>query len=171
MVGRDQQIFETVLDLVDFWIPQKAYGHERKFQSELQEYLDRELNEPHDGFFERTENERDLPVSTERGKSRADVVVDDLVGIELKRELSNRQRRNLEGQIRDYLDEYPYVIVCACGIEDKDGWRRLKNDFEGGGFGMNSGEVVFAHKRKENYGKDPSEFWEDNGGLFGGGLF
>lgn len=117
--------------------------------------------------------QRDLPVSTERGKARADVVVDDLVGIELKRDLTNSQRKKLDGQIKDYLREYPYVIVCACGIQDTDGWRRLKNEYEGtAGFGMDQQEVVFIHKRKENYGNDPSELGRNyDGFLGGGGLF
>lgn len=174
MMGGDQQTFELVIDLVESWIPQEAYGHEREFQKELQEYLDVQLNESQSGGgipgLGGTNQQRDLPVSTERGKARADVVVDDTVGIELKRDLTNSQRKKLDGQIKDYLREYPYVIVCACGIQDTDGWRRLKNEYEGtSGLGMNQQEVVFIHKRKENYGKDPSEFRRDDEGLLGGG--
>lgn len=176
-MGGDQQTFHEVVDLVDAWIPEKAYGYERKFQSELQDYLDYELNETRGsrgmGLLDGMGQQRELPVSTERGKAKADVVVDDLVGIELKRDLTNSQRKKLDGQIRDYLREYPYVIVCACGIQDIDGWRRLKNEYEGSsGFGMNAQEVVFIHKRKENFGKDPSKLGGKNGGFFSGdGLF
>ncbi|MDF9744436.1 hypothetical protein [Natrinema salsiterrestre] len=168
MMGGDQQTFDLVIDLVEAWIPEKAYGHERDFQSELQDYLDYELNERQGGGG--MGQQRELPVSTERGKAKADVVVDDLVGIELKRDLTNSQRNKLDGQINEYLKEYPYVIVCTCGIQDLDGWRRLKNEYEGSsGFGMNQQEVVFIHKRTENFGKDPSEFRENNDGIFGGG--
>lgn len=122
------------------------------------------------GVFDGMGQQRDLPVSTERGKSQADVVVDDTVGIELKRDLSNSQRKKLDGQIKDYLREYPYVVVCTCGIQDKDGWRRLKNEYAGrSGFGTNQQEVVFIHKQKENYGKDPSELNGSGDGPFGGG--
>lgn len=174
MMGGDQQTFNEVIDLVDAWIPEKAYGHERKFQSELQDYLDYELNEARGsggmGLLDGMGQQRELPVSTERGKARADVVVDDVVGIELKRDLTNSQRKKLDGQIKDYLREYPYVIVCACGIQDIDGWRRLKNEYESSsGFGMNSQEVVFIHKRKENFGKDPSELGRNSDSFFGGG--
>lgn len=172
-MGGDQQVYDLVIDLVDAWIPKEEYGHERKFQSELQDHLDYQLNERQQGGGGMGSfgggQQRDLPVSTEQGKSRADVVVDDLVGIELKRDLTNSQRKKLDGQIKDYLREYPYVIVCACGIQDKDGWRRLKNDYEGqSGFGMNQQEVVFIHKRKENYGKDSSERSGSGSGLFDG---
>lgn len=173
-MGGDQQTFDHVIDLVRAWIPEKEYGHERKFQSELQDYLDHQLNErQQSGGIGAVGGgqQRDLPISTERGKSRADVVVDDVVGIELKRDLTNSQRKKLEGQIKDYLREYPYVIVCACGIQDTDGWRRLKNDYEGqSGLGMNQQEVVFIHKRKENYGKEPSELSSGGNGFFDGVL-
>lgn len=174
MMGGDQQTFEDVLNLVETWVPKEAYGHEREFQSELQEYLDTQLNEQQGGGgvpgLGGMGQERELPVSTERGKSRGDVVVDDVVGIELKRDLTNSQRKKLDGQIKDYLREYSYVIVCACGIQDLDGWRRLKNEYEGSsGFGMNQQEVVFVHKQEKNYGKDPSDVGENGDGFLGGG--
>ncbi|MDS0280353.1 hypothetical protein NDI85_21440 [Halomicroarcula sp. S1AR25-4] len=172
MMGGDQQTFNDVLDLVEAWIPEEAYGHEREFQSELQDYLDYQLNEAqNDGMgIGGMGEQRELPVSTERGKARADVVVDDVVGIELKRDLTNSQRKKLDGQIKDYLREYSYVIVCACGIQDVDGWRRLKNEYEGAtGFGMDQQEVVFIHKQKEHFGKDPSELGGNDDGLLGGG--
>jgi len=170
MMGGDHQIFDQVVDLVDAWIPQQAYGHERKFQSELQDYLDQELNEQQGGgmgLLDGVGQQRDLPVSTERGKSRADVVVDDVVGIELKRDLANSQRKKLDGQIKDYLREYSYVIVCSCGIQDTDGWRRLKNEYGGpSGLGMGQQEVVFIHKQKKNFGKNPSELNGNESGFF-----
>ncbi|WP_312908560.1 hypothetical protein [Natronosalvus caseinilyticus] len=174
MMGGDQQTFDRVIELVEAWIPRKAYGHERKFQSELQDYLDQQLNKTQKrggmGLLGGMGQQRDLPVSTERGKARADVVVDDLVGIELKRDLTNSQRNKLEGQIKNYLREYPFVIVCACGIQDLDGWRQLKNQYRGpSGFGMNQQDVVFIHKRKEDFGKEPSERSGNSDGFFGGG--
>lgn len=98
-------------------------------------------------------SQRDIPVSKEHGKSKADIAVDDAVGIEMKRELSNSQNKKLRGQIEDYLDNYNYVIVLACGIKDKDGWRKLKNKYQGQK-GFDGGQVEFIWKKKENYGKD-----------------
>lgn len=169
MMGGDSQTFDLVIDLVDAWIPEKKYGHERKFQSDLQTYLDSQLNGSEGGRgiggLGGMGEQRDLPVSTERGKSTADVVVDDVVGIELKRDLSNSQTKKLRGQIETYLQEYPFVLVCACGITDMDGWRRLKNDLEGSsGLGMNQQEVVFSHKQKEHFGTDPGSRSDSGGG-------
>jgi len=158
-------------------VPREAYGHERKFQNELQDFLDEQLNETggNDPLAANIGGDGEHVVATERGKSHADVAVDDTVGVELKRDLTNSQTKKLRGQIEDYLDNYPFVIVCACGIDDMDGWRELKNKYQGQqgmGVGLDDGgEVAFVHKRKENYGKDPAETNRNDGGLFGGGLF
>lgn len=170
MMGGEQTA-RHVLDLVEAWSPEKAYGHESKFQNDLKAFLDEQLNEQGGGtgLLGGLGGGQEHVVSRERGKARADVVVDDLVGIELKRDLTNSQTKKLRGQIEEYCDEYPFVIVCACGIEDMDGWRSLKNKYEGtvGGLGMDASEVRFVHKRKENYGKD-HDF--GGGGLLDGWL-
>lgn len=172
MIGGGQQLYETVLDSVEYWVPKKAYGHERKFQSELQEFLDEDLNSGKNEMAVGVgTNGGTHVVSTEHGKSKGDVVVDDIVGIELKRDLSNNQTKKLRGQIESYLDNYDYVIACACGISDMDGWRELKKKYEGNqGLLGGSSQVSFVHKRKENFGKDPSEV-NGNDGFLGGGLF
>lgn len=164
----DKQTFQEVIKLVDYWVPTQAYGHENKFRDELKDYLDRQLNEGRGGGL--MGNQRELPVASEHGQAKGDVAVDDRVGIELKRDFSNDQKRKLEGQINGYLDNYPFVIVCACGIDDMDGWRELKNKYEGmQGMGMEQQEVVFVHKRKENFGKDPEQLRRNSGGgLFDG---
>lgn len=168
MIGGGQQLYQDVLRAVDAWIPSKAYGHESKFQNELQEFLDAELNAGGGGGFgldlggggERV-------VERESGRARADIVVNQTVGIEMKRELSNSQTKKLRGQIEEYLDEYPFVIVCACGIQDMDGWRRLKNTYSrgGGGLGLNGGTVDFVHKDPDYYGQEPGSPGGQGGGF------
>lgn len=156
MFGGEQDTFRTVVQLVEEWRPSEAHGHEREFQSELQKYLEDRLNNERGGGIGGLVGEgKNFIVSTERGTSRGDVVVDDVVGIELKREFSNSQKKKLRGQLEAYADHYPYVIACACGIQDMDGWRELENKFTNrlGSLGLEqSTEFVFIHKRKENYG-------------------
>lgn len=167
-------IGHTVWTLVQEWTPSQVHDHERGYQSELQEYLDQQLNNSGDGFgagFGGGESESHY-VSTERGTSYGDVVVDDAVGIELKRNFSNSQKRKLRGQLEDYTEEYDFVIACACGIEDVDGWREVENKFEQGrgGFGDVT-EHRFIIKRRENFGQSSEDKGE--GGLFDGdgGIF
>lgn len=147
-----------VVQAIERWIPSQDYDHERKFQSELQDYLDEELNSQ-GGLLD---GGGGVPVSTERGKSNADIAVDDTVGIEMKRDLSNKQTDRLKGQIDKQREEYESLIVVACGIDDMDGWRRVQNKVQQG-MAMQA-PVHFIHKPRDQFGADP----DDRGS--GGGL-
>lgn len=97
----------------------------------------------------------EIVVEREHGNVNGDVVVNGEIGVEMKRDFSNSQGKKLRGQIEEYQKEYSHVIALACGIDDMDGWRRLKNDYENqAGMGMNPDDapVRFIHKRKSNYG-------------------
>jgi hypothetical protein len=156
-----------VWDLVQRWNPSEVYGHEREYQSELQDYLDEALNESGGGFGVGMGGGQSHAVSTERGTAYGDVVVDDTVGIELKRNFSNDQKRKLRGQLEDYGDNYEFVIACACGVEDPDGWREVENKFSRGRGGvMERIEYRFIIKKRENFGNGTSS---GDDGLFGGG--
>ena len=87
-MGIGNPLAGNVLDLVDQWIPSEEYGHEKEYQSELQDYLDEALNQQSGGLGlgMDTGGGGGHVVSTERGTSYGDVVVDDKVGIELKRD-------------------------------------------------------------------------------------
>ena len=164
MLGGDQ-LGRRVLNLVDQWVPSKEYDHENKYQSELQDYLDDALNDTGglggglglgggSGHY----------VSTERGTSYGDVVVDDVVGIELKRNFTNSQKKKLRGQLDDYSDNYEFVIACACGVEDMDGWRELESEFQNRQQGlMDTTQFAFVIKHRENMGNR-----RDKGGNIGG---
>jgi hypothetical protein len=166
MFGRDEQTFRTVVDLLDAWRPSKDYRSESKFQNELAGFLDEQLNEQGQdaiGGLIGGAGENYV-VSRERGKSNGDVVVDDTVGIELKRNFSNSQKHRLRGQLDSYADHYPYVIALACGIEDPDGWRDLENKKtqQRMGIGMNQTEFRFIIKKRRNFG-EPHDFGRDGG--------
>ena len=149
------------------WIPEKSYRKEKKFQIDLQEYLDEQFNEDGGlGMDVGVGGGGDVPVRREYGKVNADIAVGDEVGIELKRDFTNSNKHRLSGQITDYQNEFPCVIVVACGISDMGGWRELKQEYSGGGLGIDQSEVHFIHKEKGNFGKDPS----DDGGLLGDDL-
>lgn len=158
---------QEVIGYVEEWIPERRYRTETKFQNDLQSYLDYRLNE---AGGQGLGGRQQIPVKREYGQVNADVAVGNDIGIELKRDFTNSKKHRLSGQITDYRKEFPCVIVAACGISDMDGWRELENEYGGmGGLGMNQSQVHFIHKRKEYFGKDPSEIRRDNDGLFGGG--
>lgn len=177
MFGGGQQTFQQILDLLDQWRPEKAYRSERKYQQDLQEYLDEKLNESGGfgsgmGGFGGGMGGSEKVVRTEYGHVNADVAVDDDVGIELKYNLTNSQVKKLRGQIESYRDEFPYVIACACGVKDMDGWRELKNAYQGGtgGLGMDQSQVAFVLKQKDEAQsrQDGQQNTESNSGLFDG---
>lgn len=163
------RIGPQVWDLVQQWNPSQVQDHERKYQSELQEHLDTELNNNSGpmGIGGMGGNQSHA-VSTERGTAYGDVVVDDVVGIELKRNFDNSQKRKLRGQLEDYADNYDFVIACTCGIEDTDGWREVENKFsQGRGGFIDMTEFRFIIKRREDFGKDNTN--NRGGSPFGGG--
>lgn len=170
MFGGGNQTYQTVVQLVEAWRPSQDYGHESKFQTELSDYLDEQLNQQGGGgmgdLLGGGGGGNNHVVSRERGTSRGDVVVDDVVGIEMKRHFSNSQKKKLRGQLEDYADNYPFVIALACGIDDMDGWRALENKFSGRGMGLEQTEFAFIIKRRENFG-EPHAFGGGGGGPLG----
>lgn len=167
-------ICDEVVTYTEEWVPDN-HDDEYGFQGELQNYLDAQLNESnssdlHVGLGGGTGEQ--YPVRREYGKSQADVAVGDEVGIEMKYNLSNGRINELRGQIEKYKKEFSCVIVVICGLKDTDGWRELQNEYGGVdtlGMQMNESEVHFVHKKKEHFGKDPSDVHDESGGFMGGG--
>lgn len=111
--------------------------------------------------------DQDVVVEREHGNVNGDVVVNGDIGVEMKRNLDNSQTNTLRGQIENYQQEYTHVIAVACGIDDMDGWRKLKNDYEsqmGVDMNPNNAPVKFIHKSKSNYGTgDSADNYERSG--------
>jgi len=144
------ELYDRVIREIQNWVPSQEYDHESKFQNELLDVLDERLNDGEIGPFGQN---RDIPIYRERGRSNADLSVADVVGIEMKRNLTNGQAKKLRGQIEAYLDNYNFVVIVACGIRDTSSWRELKNRYERQG-GARNGHVKFIWKKRENYGSD-----------------
>jgi len=142
---------DQVYRLVEAWIPQRAYRTEGKFRDDLMQFLDTELNDNGGGLI--APQRQTFAVRKERGRARADITVDDEVGIELKRDVTNSGLRRLRDQIHDYRDDYPYVVICACGLKQTGKWNELKQEYEGSqgmglGFGPSS-TIRFVEKVKD----------------------
>ena len=152
---------DRVYRLVERWTPEKSYQHEKRFQKDLYEYLHAEFN--HGGGFI---GGHQHTIEREHGRSYADIAVNGEVGIELKRDLSNSQTKKLRGQIETHRQEYPHVIVCACGVDDRDGWQRVVDEYGGPQMGFGQGTVKFVHKRKAEYDARVNDDRES--GAFGG---
>ncbi len=139
-------------EAVESWVPGDTYEHERGFQQDLQHHLDETLNRG--GMLGSSGTH---VVEREHGRVNADLAVDDTVGIELKRNFTNSQAKKLRGQIEEYRNEYDGVIVCACGIDDMSGWRRLQRDYTDREMGMEmKAPVRFVHKPTAEMGRRDS---------------
>lgn len=158
-----------VLRIVEDWVPKKAYRKEVRFRDDLMEYLDASLHSG-GGFFS---NSRAYSIRKERGRSRADIAVDDEVGIELKRAITNNKLRRLRDQLHDYMEEYPFTIICACGVKETGKWNELRQEYEGqrGGFGLGQSTTVrFVTKEKDGRTFSGQSSTDTGGGFLGGGF-
>jgi hypothetical protein len=157
-MNQKQELFKFVINEIQNWVPSQNFDHESKFQNELSDFLDEKLNE-NDASPEG--HDRDIPVYRERGIINADICVNDIIGIEMKRNLSNNQAKKLRGQIESYLDHYNFVIIVACGILDTSHWRELKNIYKAkSDRGINF--VEFIWKKRANYETDSDEDEQQN---------
>ena len=104
------RLYSDVIREIQNWVPSQDYDHESKFQNELKDVLDERLN---DAGADSLERNREIPVYRERGRLMADLAVHELVGVEMKRDLTNSQAKKLRGQIEAYLDNYKFVIIVA----------------------------------------------------------
>lgn len=132
-------------------MPSKTYENERGFQQELQEFIDTELNRQK--FFGESS---EFIVDTEHGRGYADIVVNNRIDIKLRRELTNSHTKKLRGQIEKHSKVYDHVIVCACGVADMNGWRRVKDVKStreiADGYAEKTPET-FIHKGRSKFGK------------------
>lgn len=158
--------FDEIVNLVESWVPEKDYSHEKRFQRDLHNYLEEQLEAKGSGFINLgMQNRQEDYVEAEDNKSLCDLAVNDNIGIELKRDFSRSSFDRAVGQIERHKENYDYVIVCTCGVDDLSSWNKLKNKFSNKGMNIRLQQgtpVVFVRKKKENYGKDSSS---NQGGL------
>jgi hypothetical protein len=145
--------YRRVIDEIEAWVPSQDYGHESKFQNELKDFLDERLNDSDTGAMGRN---REIPIYREHGHVNADLAVDGVIGVEMKRNLDNSQAKKLRGQIESYLEHYNFVIIVACGIQDTSHWRDLKNKYESQRR-SSDGYVKFIWKKRDKFGTDPND--------------
>ncbi|MEF8774177.1 MAG: hypothetical protein V5A37_05620 [Halobacteriales archaeon] len=158
MTGGDQQLHETVRELVEYWIPGEGLD-EAAVTGALQRYLDRRLAEVNGDApmgMNRGGSHAHV-VSREYGDRYADLVVDDAVGVVVRCGLTAGRATRLRHRLRDHVEAYPSVVVCVCGIEAADGWRRLRDAFDDEqGVGLwlpDGGRIAFVPKRRPRTGR------------------
>lgn len=137
-----------IVGLVDRWRPEKWYRSEKKFENDLADYL-------------RQNTGQQTTVRTQ-GRSNIDILVNDQIGVELKRKLTPSKVDRLMGQLGRY--EFSTVIVPVCGASE-NAWEDLVQRTQqetGMGFGQQQ-EIIPIRKEKN----DPTNGGSGNQGLFG----
>lgn len=117
--GRSMSLFGKVVSTIGGgWKPRGCESH-KDFKDNLQSYLE------HKGF--------NVDIEYGVGHSNIDVLVNEKVGIELKRNLNNSNQKTLRGQIDDFAgSKIPTFIALICGVEDESAWRDLKKRYHRG---------------------------------------
>ena len=166
-----ESLCDTVLGIVERWIPKKKYSKEIEYRDELAEFIRNELKRrQQDILFGTPKKHR---VKKEAGRSHADIEIDRNIGIELKRNLKGKTEMNrLSGQIIDYEEDYSCIIVVLCGEVSEETVEELEYQFRqrygGVGFGLGTqgprvtvvrkDEDSIKRKKKKTSSKPQSPF-------------
>jgi hypothetical protein len=89
---------DTITDVVRGWVPRQNRHYEEAYKAELSEYLRSQ------GYTKTREEE---------GTSRADILVDEVLPIELKLNPPKSELDRMSGQLLDMVAEYGNVIACV----------------------------------------------------------
>ncbi len=79
------ELFENLYKLIESWEPKEKYRSEKRYISDLREYLYQSLNDYSDGF-----SKKKINVKVQKEKESCDLLIDNLVGIELKKTMGGK---------------------------------------------------------------------------------
>jgi len=100
-----ESLCDTVLGIVERWIPKKKYSKEIEYRDDLAGFIRNELKRRQQDILFGIPEEHS--VQKEAGRAHADIEIDRKIGIELKRNLKGKTEMNrLSGQIIDYEGDY-----------------------------------------------------------------
>ena len=163
-----ESLCDTVLGIVERWIPKKKYSKEIEYRDELMKFIRSELKRGQRGILFGIPEEHS--VQKEAGRAHADIEIDRKIGIELKRNLKGKTEMNrLSGQIIDYEEDYSCIIVVLCGemteetVDELE--YRVRQRYGGVGFGLGTqgprveivrkDEAWIKRKKKKTSSKKP----------------
>jgi hypothetical protein len=114
---------EKVLSLIENWRPKK-FQKEQKYKDDLSAYLNHELNR-----WEVPVPEANIPVNRVVGKGLCDIVINQKIGIELRKDLAtNKQVSTLCGELNNYKRAYEEVIIVLLGNSNPRTVEQVRND-------------------------------------------
>ena len=115
-------------DIIRKWVPDRRYNSEEGYQVELSSLLKHKY-----GF----------KVQNEVGSTRIDILVNDTIPIELKKNPKRGDFDRLSGQIIRNIDAYGKLIVVICQLETQELYMEYENSLKNR---YSSGELIFIVK-------------------------
>ena len=106
--------FESVIQLVEKWIPDRKRRSEEGYQVALRSFLEQKRYRVEEGA----------------GDSDVDLAVNDKVGIELKKDPVLAEYDRCFGQIARHLNNYDYVLVVVLNATHQDRFREFESNVD-----------------------------------------
>lgn len=107
MFDERAQLFNGLIELIEGWNPQ-IFSNEKDYQKSLYEYLS---NLQDTGTIR-----KERRILRERGTNQADIVIDDIIAIEIKKDLKHQPEVDrCVAQIKRMKNEYNFVLVIIVG--------------------------------------------------------
>ncbi|NPD87379.1 MAG: hypothetical protein HGN29_01565 [Asgard group archaeon] len=123
----DEELHE-IADIISNWVPDMRYIHEEGYQAELSSLL---------------KLKHGFKVQKEVGATQIDILVNDTIPIELKKNPNRGDFDRLSGQIIRNIDTYGKLIVVICQLETQELFMEYKSSL---GNRYSSEELVFIVK-------------------------
>lgn len=102
----------VVARIIENWTPPRKRSREESYKAELSQYL---------------RNQNLGKVVEEKGDSKVDILINDTIPVEIKKNPGKAELDRLTGQVKRMIKEYGHIITC---IVEASGSQDLINDFE-----------------------------------------
>ena len=123
----DEELHEIV-DIINKWIPDRRYNNEEGYQAELSTLL---------------KYKHEFKIQNEVGVTQIDILVNDAVPIELKKNPKRSDFDRLSGQIIRNINTYGKLIVVICQLETHELFIEYKDSLKDR---YSSEELIFIVK-------------------------
>lgn len=107
--------FNSLTQVINEWIPSKRHKTEEGYQSDLRSFLEYKHN---------------LVVKEEAGVTQVDILVEDRLPIEIKKNPSRGDFDRLSGQIDRNIEVYGNLTIVICQVQTRDLLNEYKNRSE-----------------------------------------
>ncbi len=132
LVEKEQEVIEEetipLEIIIQKWIPARRYKTEEGYQTELRSLLELKY-----GFN----------VKDEAGPTQVDILVNDSIPIELKKNPKREDFDRLSGQVDRNIELYGRIIIVICQLETRDLFREYRNRLEKR---YSNEEIMFINK-------------------------